>query len=262
MTTDSSETDALDTAQLRERLIGDLKEDKFVLYSQSITPVAPAAPEPALDREILIRLRDEERDLMPPGMFLPMLEEQGLMPLLDRWVTGQASRWLRSAQAAAARQIPGCSINLSHDTVRRDTAFGGFVQQCVKRVAIDPKLLAFEIPMEEVISAPAAVTHLANALRATGCVVCFSGFAGELPALELAKKLGVAFVKIDGSLVYPIARDTTAAAKLQVIQKLARTFGVQTICTQVEDAKTLEILRALKVNYAQGFGIDRPSPLQ
>ena len=262
MTTDSTESDALDDAQLRERLIADLKADKFVLYSQSIIPVAPAAPDPALDREVLIRLRDEERDLMPPGMFLPMLEEQGLMPLLDRWVTGQASRWLRSARTKTQGFDPGCSINLSRDTVRRDTAFGSYVQQCVKRVAIDPQSLAFEIPMEEVISAPAAVANLANALRAVGCVVCFSGFAGELPALELAKKLGVAFVKMDGSLVYPIARDTTAAAKLQVIQKLARTFGVQTICTQVEDAKTLEILRALRINYAQGFGIDRPSPLQ
>lgn len=263
MSMDLTDTGTLQIgAQIRDRLIGDLKDEKFVLYSQSIVPVAPAVTDPALHREILIRLKDEERDLMPPGMFLPILEEHGLMPLLDRWVTGQASRWLRSVQATSPRRPAGCSINLSRDTIRRDGAFGDFVQQSVNRMGIESGSLAFEIPMEEVISAPQHVTRLAGSLRAAGCVVCISGFAGELPALELAKSLDVAFVKLDGSLVYAISRDASAAAKLQVIQKCARTFGVQTICTQVEDAKTLEILRAIRVNYAQGFGIDRPRPLQ
>lgn len=258
-----SDTATLDIgAQIRDRLVRDLKDEKFALYFQSIVPVAPAVRDPALHREILIRFKDEERDLMPPGMFLPILEQHGLMPLLDRWVTGQVSRWLRGIQATSKGRAPWCSINLSRDTVRRDGAFGDFVQQSVNRVGIEPGSLSFEIPMEEVISAPQAVARLAGSLRAAGCGVSFSGFAGEVPALELAKSLDVAFVKIDGALVYPISRDTSAAAKLQVIQKCCRTFGVQTICTQVEDAKTLEILRAIQVNYAQGFGIDRPRPLQ
>ena len=199
--------------------------------------------------------------MMPPGTFLPILEQHGLMPLLDRWVTGQASRWVRKVKATV-QHAPRCSINLSRDTVRRDGGFGDFVRQSVDRVGVDPASLSFEIPMEEVISVPQAVSRLAGSLRAAGCGVSFSGFAGEIPALELAKSLDVGFVKIDGSLVYPITRDTSAAAKLHAIQKCARTFGVQTICTQVEETRTLEILRAIHVNYAQGFGIDRPRPLQ
>lgn len=263
MNTELSDTGTLDvSAQIRDRLIKDLREDKFVLYFQSIIPVLPAVPEPGLFREILVRFQEEERDLMPPGTFLPILEQHGLMPLLDRWVTGQASRWIRKIKATAQRHAPRCSINLSRDTVRRDGAFGDFVRQSVKRVGIEPASLSFEIPMEEVISAPLAVTRLAGALRAEGCGVSFSGFAGEVPALELAKSLDVAFVKIDGALVYPISRDTSATAKLHMIQKCSRTFGVQTICTGVEDTKTLEILRTIQINYAQGFGIDRPRPLQ
>jgi EAL domain-containing protein (putative c-di-GMP-specific phosphodiesterase class I) len=260
--TDLSDTSTLDVgAQIRDRLIKDLREEKFVLYFQSIIPVVPAVPEPGLFREILVRFKEEERDMMPPGTFLPILEQHGLMPLLDRWVTGQSSRWVRKVKATA-QHAPRCSINLSRDTVRRDGSFGDFVQQSVKRVAIEPASLSFEIPMEEVISVPQAVTRLVGSLRAAGCGVSFSGFAGEIPALELAKSLDVAFVKVDGSLVYPISRDTSAAAKLHAIQKCSRTFGVQTICTQVEDTRTLEILRAIHVNYAQGFGIDRPRLLQ
>src|SRR3954468_18341180 len=151
MRTDLSETGGLDIgAQIRERLIQDLKDEKFVLYFQSIVPVAVEATDKALHREILIRFKEEERDLMPPGMFLPMLEQHSLMPLLDRWVTGRVVRWVRDLHAAGTpRYAPRCSINLSSDTVRRDTAFGDFVQQSVSRLAIPPGSLSFEIPMTE-----------------------------------------------------------------------------------------------------------------
>ena len=85
MSTDLSATGGLNIgAQIRDRLIRDLKDEKFVLYFQSIVPVAVAAPDNALYREILIRFKEEEQGMMPPGTFLPILEQQGLMPLLDR----------------------------------------------------------------------------------------------------------------------------------------------------------------------------------
>jgi EAL domain-containing protein (putative c-di-GMP-specific phosphodiesterase class I) len=249
--------------QIRERLIRDLKDEKFVLYFQSIVPVAVAAPGNTLHREILIRFEEEERGMMPPGTFLPILEQQGLMPLLDRWVTGRVVRWVKNLHAAGTpRYAPRCSLNVSSDTIRRDAAFGEFVRQSVARAGIPPASLSFEIATGDVISAPDSVTRLASFLRAAGCGVAFSGFAGEAPVLEAARSVGAAFVKIDGSLVYPVARDRAAAARLQQVQQSCRALGVQTIGTQVEDSRTLEILRHLQVNYAQGFGIDRPRPLK
>src|SRR3954468_13138575 len=168
MSSDSTDSGTLDVrAQIRDRLIADLREQKFVLYFQSIVPVAPAIADTSLYREILVRFKDEETNMMPPGSFLPTLEEHGLMPLLDRWVTGQASRWLRGVQATP-RGKPRCSVNLSRDTVRRDAAFGEFVQQDLKKTGIEPASLTFEIPMEEVISAPQAVARLVESLRASG----------------------------------------------------------------------------------------------
>jgi len=261
---DLSDTGGQDVrTQIRERLVRDLKDDKFVLYFQSIVPVVPAAPDNSLYREIFIRFQEEERDLMPPGTFLPVLEQQGLMPMLDRWVTDRVLRWLRSVNyAGTARFAPRCSINVSSDTIRRDATFGDFVRQSASRAGIAPASLSFEIPMDDVIAAPQPVKRFVSTLRSAGCGVAFSGFTGEPVALALARSLTVGFVKIDGSLIYGLARDRAAAVRLQKIQQNCRAFGVQTICTQVEDAPTLEILRRLQVNYAQGFGIERPRPLK
>jgi len=259
-----SETGGLNIgAQIRDRLIRDLKDEKFVLYFQSIVPVAVASNANALHREILIRFKDEEQDMMPPGSFLPVLEQQGLMPLLDRWVTGRVLKWLKDLHAAGTpRYAPRCSINLSGDTIRRDAAFGEFVKQSVARAGVSPASLSFEIGVDDVVSALQSVTPLARALRAAGCGVVFSGFTGDARVLEIARSVGVTTVKIDGSLIYPIARDSAAATRLQQVQQECRSSGIETICTQVEDPRTLEILRRLQVNYAQGFGIDRPRPLR
>lgn len=249
--------------QIRDRLIRDLKDEKFVLYFQSIVPVAVDVPGNALHREILIRFKEEEQGLMPPGTFLPILEQQGLMHLLDRWVTGRVLRWVKGLYTdGTPRFAPRCSINLSSDTIRRDAAFGDFVRQSVARAGVPAACLSFEIATSDVISDQQAVARLASALQAAGCSVAFSGFTGEAPVLALAKLLRVAFVKIDGSLIYPVSRDRAAAARLHEVQQSCRASGVQTICTQVEDPRTLEILRRIQVNYAQGFGIDRPRPLK
>lgn len=261
---DMSNTGDRDVRSLiRDRLVSDLKGGNFLLYFQSIVPVAPAEPDGALFREILIRFQEEERDLMPPGTFLPTLEREGLMPMLDRWVVDNAVKWMARVQAASTTgAAPRCSLNVSSDTIQRDLGFAEFVGKVAARAGVPPGSLAFEIPLEDVISSSQAVKRLVPALRAVGCGVAFSGFAGEPVALALAKSLSVRFVKIDGSLVYRLSRDSAEAAKLQKIQEICRSVGVQTICTQVEDRQTLEILRRLQVNYAQGFGIDRPRPLR
>ena len=250
-------------SQIRDRFIADLKSEKFLLYFQSIVPVAPAEPDGALFREILIRFQEEERDLMPPGTFLPTLEREGLMPMLDRWVIDSAVKWMKRVQASSTTgATPRCSLNVSSDTIQRDLGFAEFAAKVATRAGIPPGSLSFEIPLDDVISSPQAVKRLVPALRAAGCGVAFSGFAGEPVALALARSLSVRFVKIDGSLVFRLSRDSSEVAKLQKIQEICRSVGVQTICTQVEDRQTLEILRGLQVNYAQGFGIDRPRPLR
>ncbi len=252
-------TNSLDVAsQIRDRLIKDLKEDNFVLFFQSIVPVEPAAGE-RLYREILVRFKEEEQDLMPPGMFLPIIEEHGLTSLLDRWVVAQVLKWTRDRQAALAAR---CSVNLSNDTIRRDQSFVDFVLQGVQRTAVAPDSLSFEIPQVEALAGRQSLARLIPPLRAAGCTFTISGFTGEAPVFELATSLGISFLKIDGSLIARIARDAEARARVVAIRERGRKLGMRTIGMQVESTETLGVLRSLHVDYAQGFGIELPRPLR
>jgi len=248
-------------AQVRERLIQDLKEDKFLLYYQAIVPISPSAKGPEL-REILVRFKEEEDDLIAPGTFLPILEEHRLMPLLDRWEVAQVLKWIRARQATGARDVPRCSMNLSSDTVRRDAAFGEFVAEGIRRTQAPAPHLAFELPMAVVLAAPEAVERMTAPLRSAGCTFALNDFTGQEAGFEIARRLGIGFVKIDGSIIGRITRDAEAMARVMTIQQRCRALGMRTICMQVESAETLEALRGLDADYVQGFGMEVPRPLK
>jgi EAL domain-containing protein (putative c-di-GMP-specific phosphodiesterase class I) len=250
------------TAQIRERLVRDLKDDNFLLYFQSIVPVVASPTEP-LHREILVRFKEEENDLIVPGSFLPVLEEHGLTALLDRWVVVQTLKWVRGKQATTpARDLPRCGINLSTDTLRRDPAFADFVLNALRKTEVPAACLLFELPIADVLGSVASVTHLAAPLRAAGCSLALNDFTGEKGGFDIAKKLGMGFIKVDGSLVDRITRDAHSMSRVITIQEQCRKLGMRTICMQVESADTLEALRNIRADYAQGFGIDPPRLLR
>jgi EAL domain-containing protein (putative c-di-GMP-specific phosphodiesterase class I) len=248
------------TGDLRERFIKQLKDSNFVLYYQPIAPAAATTAESSF-REILVRYKEEEDDLLPPGSFLPILEEQGFLPLLDRWVVGRLLKFGRDTKAAGKR-MPHCSVNLSIDTVRRDEAFGDYVLRGLEKMGVSAASLTFEIMTTDALAHPEAVAKFIPPLRAAGITFALSWFAGEEVAVELAPTLGISFMKIDGSLAIPIARDPKAKARLAAIVQRCRKLGMRTVCMLVEDAETLDHLRTIHVDYVQGFGIARPRPLE
>ena len=248
-------------AKLRAGFISQLKEDNFVLYFQPIVPAAQAPAGPAVFREILVRYKDEEKDLLPPGSFLPLLEEEGLMPLLDRWVVGRLLKWGRDI-TAAGRRMPHCSVNLAIDTVRRDVAFSDYVLRGIQKMGVAPASLTFEIMTTDALASPEPVARMIAPLRAAGVTFALSWFAGEETALELAPALGISYIKIDGSLAAKIAREPHDKARLAGIVQRCRKAGIRTICMLVEDAETLAHLRTIHVDYVQGFGVEKPRPLE
>src|SRR5258708_29171563 len=247
-------------AQFRERFISQLREDNFVLFFQPIMPAASTAAEPPF-REILVRYKEEEKDLLPPGSFLPILEEQGLLPLLDRWVVGRLLKWGRDL-AATGRRMPHCSVNLAIDTVRRDLAFADYVLRGIQKMGVMPASLTFEIMTTDALAHPEAVGKMMQPLRAAGVTFALSWFAGEESALELAPSLGISYIKIDGSLAASIARAPKDKARLAAIVQRCRKLGIRTVCMLVEDAETLAHLRTIHVDYVQGFGVAKPRILE
>lgn len=259
MSSSSRDRSAVDvTTQIRERFLKDLKDNQFLLYYQSIISLQH---DPILYREILVRFREEEQGMMPPGTFIPTLEMHGLMPLLDRWVVAAVLHWVRATQKTLGLEFkPRCSVNLADDTIR-DAEFADYVRRAAQKIDVPLESLSFEIPAAHALGDPQSVARLVYPLRRAGCTFALSGFT--VPAgLELAQTLGIAFIKIDGSLVDRLARDSQAAQQIQALHRRATDLGMRTVCMQVESEKTLKALREMQVNYAQGFGIDKPRVLK
>ena len=247
----------LASRRISERFTKDLEASKFVLFFQAIT--ALNSKETASYREILIRFKDEEQNQQSPGMFLPLLAEQGLMPQLDRWIVSLVLKWIRDMEAnLGPGSSPRCSVNLSVETVRDESAFAGYVLDEIRRTVGHARALSFEIQVPDALANRQSLARLMLPLRSAGCTFALSGYTGGDASFELAASLGFAFIKIDGSMLSGIPIDPAAVDKLSALNRRCQEYGMRTICMQVESSEILEIVRGIGVDFAQGFGIEHP----
>lgn len=240
-------------------LLAALEHDEFTLYCQPIVPVADRGQPPC--HEVLIRLREEEEKLLPPGSFLPTAERYGLLPEVDRWVTRHLLAWLqrRAALDPSWRPTP-FSINLAGATLA-DTGFPEFVREAARQRGIAPETLCFEVFEVDMLHDRARAARALAALRGIGCRTALVGFGRNRVSFDLLKAVPVDFVKIDSSIVLAFLRDPVALAKLKAICRVCATLGIRTIAEFVENDEIWQGLQALDVDYAQGFGIGAPRPL-
>jgi EAL domain-containing protein (putative c-di-GMP-specific phosphodiesterase class I)/PAS domain-containing protein len=240
-----------------DRLRAALRNDEFCLYSQAIAPLGAAGAGDDF-REVLLRLREEEEGLMPPGAFIPLAEEYGLMPDLDRWVVTHVLDW---ACASPSRQAARYCINVSPETWSGG-GFPEFVDDELRRRGVQGSLLCFEIHGEVAHVRRRECARLVAALGEAGCRTTLCGFGVNAADYGLLKFLPVEYLKIDGSLVLNLARSQVDIIKLKAICRVARATGRATIAEFVEGDETIALLRAHGVDFAQGFGVARPEPLE
>lgn len=241
------------------RLLAALEHDEFALYCQPIVAVADRSRPTC--HEVLIRLREEEEKLLPPGSFLPTAERFGLLPDIDRWVAGHLLGWLQCRAASDPGWKPTLfSINLAGATLA-DEGFPDFVRQESRRRGIDPGTLCFEIFEADMLHDRARAARAMGALHGIGCRIALVGFGKNRVSIDLLKEVPIDFVKIDSSIVLGFLRDAVALAKLKAIARVCRTLGIQTIAEFVESEEIWQGLQGLDIDYAQGFGIGTPRPL-
>lgn len=227
-----------------------LERNEFVLYCQPIAALSGPVRFPMA--EVLVRLREEEVALMPPGEFLPVFEHYHMMPELDRWV-------LRSVVAHLARgsRIAQFSINLSHQTIA-DATFPASVAQALMASGVPGRSLLFEIDEADLLGHAEAVERFAKAMGAIGCGLMIDGFGRRAVTFAPLKRLRVAYIKVDGVIVRHLLSGASAERKILAILRVAETIGFGVIAEMVEDQDILARLKALGVSHAQGFGIQEP----
>jgi EAL domain-containing protein (putative c-di-GMP-specific phosphodiesterase class I) len=235
-----------------------LVENRLFLEAQPIVSLAPGAEE-APHYELLVRMRDENGRPVPPGAFLPSVERYNLSVRYDRWVIATALDWIKRHESAMAR-VTRFFINLSKDSVA-DPETVSFVRQAVAAVAVDPRRLGFEIAETVAIGNLTRANQLINDLRRMGCATSLDDFGSGVSSFAYLKALGVEYLKIDGMFVGSISQDQVDYAMVRSIKDIGHVMGKKIIAESVETPAVLEKLREIGVDYAQGFEIGAPRPI-
>ena len=232
-----------------ERIREALEHGRLELHSQ---PIVDLASGEIVQRELLIRMRDEAGELVPPGMFLPAAEEHGLIEDIDRWVLSQAVQLAARGEAV--------EVNVSAASMSRP-AFLTAVERELERSGADPACLVFEITETALMRQMDLGVAFAERLASLGCRFALDDFGTGYASFTYLKRLPVHYLKIDRDFVRELVASPRDRHVVQAIVNLASGFEAQTIAEGVEDAETLKLLSACGVDYAQGFHLGRPAPL-
>ena len=241
-------------------LISALTRDRFLLYCQPIVEVSAPHDERRFF-EVLVRFRDEEEGLLPPGSFIPVLQEAGLMPLLDKWVVATAIRKLRGTAAALGDYAaPRYSINLCAETLIDET-FPDFASSELRGARDLARCLMLEITLRDTLERPAEFSAAVSALTALGCGVAVSGVSHGGTEIGRLYEMGVRFVKVNAAGALREVPNPDALERMRSLGESCRGLGMKLIAESVERVEALGVLEALKIDFAQGFALGEPKPL-
>ena len=233
-----------------------LEEDSFRLYFQPMAPVVGRGKEGA-HYEILIRLVEDT--VLDPAVFFPAADRYQLSSRLDRWVIESTFRWILD-HPEHLRDLFLCSINLSGHSLSEE-AFLKFVTDMLGQFPIPPDKICFEITETVAIANFSRANEFMHELKAQGCQFALDDFGSGLSSFAYLKNLPVDYLKIDGLFVQDILDDSLDLALVRSINEIGQVLGMKTIAERVESAAILEKLREIGVDYAQGFEIGRPRPI-
>jgi len=240
------------------RLQAAIEVGDFQLMFQDIVPAATGVVG-GRHLEVLICLPDASGRLVAPGEFLPAARRYGLMGRIDRWVTGQVGEWLQW-RAGTGRAMPELvTINLSGSSLG-DPEFRDFAEQLVCGLP-DGGSLCFEITAGEAIANLAEASTFIARMKQHGCRFALDDFGCGLASFAYLKRLPVDFVKIDGEFVRDAATDPVNLAMVEAIHRIGKVMGLQTIAETVESQAVYEKIRAIGVDYCQGYLFGGLKPL-
>jgi diguanylate cyclase (GGDEF)-like protein/PAS domain S-box-containing protein len=244
--------------QWLQRLQTALKENRFQLYHQPIVPTfGDDGGGPAM--EVLVRLQDEEGHDVPPSDFVRAAERYRLMGLVDRWVvqTTLAALGRGAIPIPATRSV---AINISGQTLG-DMQFLEFVVECLDSTGVSPTQVCFEITESAVVANMDHARRFVGVLHGMGCKFALDDFGSGVGSFSNLKNLPMDYLKIDGSFMRNLGKDSVNQAMVTAMIKLARTLNFKVIAEQVEDAAALEAARRMGVDYVQGYAIGKPVPM-
>ncbi|MEA3275114.1 MAG: EAL domain-containing protein [Pseudomonadota bacterium] len=241
------------------QIIRALEDDRFHLLFQPLVPINDHVHE-GTHYELLLRMSDEHGRVALPGTFLPTAERYNLSTKLDHWVTSKAFEWLAD-HPDHLQQLSLCAINLSGLSLGNEE-FLDFVAKTFKENRVLPQKICFEVTETAAIANLSGATRFLKALKSYGCQFALDDFGSGMSSFSYLKNLPVDYLKIDGVFVKDIVDDPIDLAMVKSIHEIGRAMGKLTIAEYVENKAILGKLQEIGIDYAQGYYIGRPQPIE
>ncbi len=238
-------------------ITGALQEDRFMLYCQPIVSLS-LGNRSIQHYELLLRLNDANGNIIMPSSFIPAAERYGLMPNVDRWVIHTALH--NYHDTFGEKSGVHIAINLSGNSLNDDKLLG-FIKDELESSQVDPQQVCFEITETAAINNLSQASHLIKELKAVGCCFALDDFGSGLSSFTYLKNLPVDYLKIDGSFVTDMSKDTIDYAMVEAINQLGHVMGIGTIAECAESEEVVDQLRKLGVDFAQGYAMGSPIPM-
>jgi diguanylate cyclase (GGDEF)-like protein/PAS domain S-box-containing protein len=239
------------------RISSAVEEDRLELFFQPIIGIGKDNGRARGHYEILLRMRDENGELVSPDQFIPAAERYNLMSTLDRWVIGTALSNLadRDAEGEARYTI---AINLSGTSLSEDRFLEDVIKELEKQ-KLPTGAVCFEITETAAISNLSRVVHFMQTLKKLGCKFSLDDFGSGLSSFTYLKNLPVDYLKIDGQFIRNVVDDSVDESMVKAIWEVGHAMGIETIAERVETKQVLEKLGSLGIEFAQGYYIARPT---
>ena len=234
-----------------------IEEQRFFLAGQVIKSLDSQSPDSHV--ELLLRYREENNTVLPPGAFLPAAERYAISPKLDRYVVETAFTLL-NRNSTLYHYADAFCINLSGLSLGEDDFLQFVIQQFQRYPNLTTKI-CFEITETAAISNLESARRFIKELKSIGCRFALDDFGSGLSSFGYLKNLPVDYLKIDGCFVRDIVDDPVDLAMVRSINDIGHLMGTKTIAEFVENDEIKRLLQQLGVDYVQGYGIAKSLPL-
>lgn len=248
------------SARIRNALV----RENLVLYQQPIIDLRTGKAE---RHELLLRIAEDDGELLPAARFIQTAEQFGMVQELDRWVVGQAVSMLDEMQPEGGRgdgngtkrPTPpfGLHVNLSGTSIT-DAGVLEFIERSLDTTDAHPGAITFEITETAAIHNFETAAAFADRLTEFGCSIAIDDYGVGFGPFYYLKHLPFDLIKIDGDFIKDLPRNDADQLTVKAIVEIARGLGKRTIAEFVEEPSTVELLRELGVDMAQGFHLGKP----
>jgi diguanylate cyclase (GGDEF)-like protein/PAS domain S-box-containing protein len=230
-----------------------ITEDRMTLHFQ---PIVKISTRETVYYEALVRMIDQDGSLVMPDKFIPALESTGEMALLDRWVIKHAIALL--SQSPLLKKI---AINLSAQAFK-DKALVSIITDALSANNVAAEAITFELTESASLLDIVETNKVISELHQLGCSFAIDDFGSGFSSFAYLKELPADYIKLDGSFIRNLHKDKVDRALVHSIIKVVKALGRQTVAEFVENEEILTFLEQNGVDYAQGYHLGKPMPIE